>query len=63
MIDWSKEYGSYNYCGYCIDITCACDGTCWSEVLNRKDHLLKEIEKSKKRLKDLEEELEKAIFL
>lgn len=63
MIDWSKERASKNYCGWCIDITCVCDGRCFTtgtkEELckNRVDHLKTEIEKTKIRLNDLEHEL------
>lgn len=65
MIDWTKEFSEKNYCGWCIGSppSANCDGRCFTEgkpeeILNNKvDHLKVEIEKSKKRLHNLETEL------
>lgn len=65
MIDWKKEFSEKNYCGWCIgsppsancDSRCFTDGTPEEIFNNKVDHLKIEIEKSKKRLHDLETEL------
>jgi hypothetical protein len=60
-IDWSKEISEINYCGYCIDITCVCNGYCFKEnknyLENKKSHIEIQIIKSKLRIKQLEQEL------
>ena len=53
MINWEKERSSKNYCGYCIDLTCVCNGDCFKDEENRKDHIELELVKAKKRLADL----------
>jgi hypothetical protein len=63
-IDWSKENSIKNYCGYCTNITCVCDGSCFKEEYidfenNRKDHLKNEILRSKFRNQELNQELQK----
>lgn len=63
MINWSKEYANINYCGYCIDITCPCNSSCFTtnsnKEKNRKDHLKRELEKSQKRTNDILNEIHK----
>ena len=65
MIDWKEERTKKNYCGYCIDITCVCDGSCFvgnhniseeEAQKNRIDHLDLEIAKTEERLEELKQE-------
>lgn len=61
-INWDKEYAHKNYCGWCIDVTCVCDGNCFSEnhvgyEENRKDHLLREKEIVENRIEAINNEL------
>ena len=61
-MNWKDERGKNNYCGYCIDYTCVCDGNCFVEERfnpeeNKLDHLNSEIKISEKRLRELKKEL------
>lgn len=57
MIDWKKEIANVNYCGYCNSIISVCNGECWKDKNNRRDHLIREFEKAIKRLDDIEREI------
>jgi hypothetical protein len=68
MINWKEEQSELNLCGYCIDYTCGCDGSCFTgnHNINKEEaesnkliHLSREINKTEKRLKDLLEEHDK----
>ena len=61
-MNWEKERSNVNYCGYCIDYTCVCDGTCFKDNYNnykenRKSHLHKELIRSESRLQQIKQEL------
>lgn len=64
MIDWSKERGVKDYCGWCNSpYISSCDGSCFKQrdenhdyIKNKKDHVKLELKVAKQRLKDLQEE-------
>ena len=53
MINWENERAAENYCGYCIDITCVCNGDCFKDETNREKHIERELININKRLADL----------
>lgn len=55
-LDWSREVGKVNYCGYCIDYTCGCDGSCFKNDENKREHLKDELKRTKERLAQLRQE-------
>lgn len=71
MIDWTKQQSKHNLCGYCIDVTCVCNGLCFEENnhlgldhgQNRINHIRGEIKTKVEELHDLREALKHEISL
>ena len=64
MIDWNKETGTKNYCGYCTSTPTGsiCDGSCFKKDDNKIDHcktMLKKIPEEIKKLKASKEKYKK----
>ena len=66
MIDWSKERSTENLCGYCLGSppSANCDGTCFQKGYynykkNRENHVEKQLKALPKRIKMLQNTLQK----
>lgn len=56
---YPKEIANVNYCGYCSSIISVCNCSYFISETIKRDHLEREIDKYKKRLFNLREELNK----